>query len=332
MPRDVSGKIPGSPHLDFEAWKDLIRTMGVRFNPEGIEPNAFIGCVRPLSVCGFIAAEVGSNAHRVERTHRDVRLDGADHYLAVFQVAGQSAMTHNEEAVRFDVGDVVLVDMARPATFFNGSADESWMSVVLLLPRRSLVSHLGFEPRGGHYRRHGTAAGRLLLDLIRNSEEGEGSAPSVTDSYMRLAVYDLVGALFAPNDPVPSRHADKLFTRVRSVINDGFADPDFGPCEAAARAGISLRYLQKMFTQRGSTCSEFIYSFRLDHAARLLQRRAALDASQALSEIAYASGFRDYKHFARKFRHRFGHAPGGGSPENSRALRDGNANHWLAML
>jgi AraC family transcriptional regulator, positive regulator of tynA and feaB len=332
MPRDASGKIHGSPDLDFEAWKDLIRTMGGRFNPEGIEPNAFTGCVRPLNVCGFTAAEVGCNAHRVERTHRDVRLDGADHYFAMFQVAGKSAMTHNEEAVCLDMGDVVLVDMARPATFFNSNASESWKSVALLLPRRSLVSHLGFEPRGGHYRRNGTAAGRLLLDLIRNSEEGEGSTPSPADSHMRLAVYDLVGALFAPNDPVPSRHADKLFMRVRSVIKDGFADPDFGPCEAAARAGISLRYLQKMFTQRGSTCSEFIYSFRLDHAARLLQRRAALDASQALSEIAYASGFRNYGHFARKFRHRFGHAPGGGSPEDSRALCDRNTNRWLAML
>jgi len=300
MPRDASGKIPGSPHLDFEAWKDLIRKMGGRFNPEGIEPNAFTGCVHPLNVCGFAAAEVGCNAHRVERTHRDVRLDGADHYFTMFQVAGKSAMTHNEEAVRFDVGDVVLVDMARPATFFNSNAGESWKSVALLLPRRSLVSHFGFEPRGGHYRRSGTAAGRLLLDLIRNSEEGEGSTPSPADSHMRLTVYDLVGALFAPNDPVPSRHADKLFTRVRSVIKDGFADPDFGPCEAAARAGISLRYLQKMFTQRGSTCSEFIYSFRLNHAARLLQRRAALDASQALSKIAYASGFSRLQAFREK--------------------------------
>jgi len=71
-----------------------------------------------------------------------------------------------------------------------------------------------------------------------------------------------------------------------------------------------LRYLQKLFTQRGSTCSEFIYSFRLDQAARLLHRRAELAANQHLSEIAYACGFRGYAHFARKFRHRFGHAPG----------------------
>src|SRR3984957_11178143 len=326
MPRDAGGEIPGSPHLDFEAWKDVIRTMGGRFNPEGIEPNAFTGCVRSLSVCGFTAAAVGSNAHRVERTHRDVHLDGADHYFTLFHVAGRSALTHNEGAVRFGVGDVVLVDTARPATFFNSSAGESWKSVALLLPRRSLVSHLGFEPRGGLYRHSGTAAGRLLLDLILNSADGGGSRPSPADSYMRLTLYDLVGALFAPDDPAPSRHADKLFRRVRGVIKDGFADPDFGPCEAAARAGISLRYLQKLFTQRGSTCNEFIYSFRLDHAAHLLQRRATLGASQALGEIAYACGFRDYRHFARKYRHRFGHAPGACSAEASRA-REGTVNY-----
>ena len=134
--------------------------------------------------------------------------------------------------------------------------------------------------------------------------------PSRTECHMRLAVYDLVGALFAPSDPAPARHSDKLFMRVRGVVKDGFVDPDLDPCEVATRAGISLRYLQKLFTERGSTCSEFIYSFRLDYAAHLLQRQSALGASQALREIAYASGFRDYSHFARRFRLRFGHAPG----------------------
>ncbi len=244
--------------------------MGGRFNPQGIDPKAFTGWVRPISVSGLTAAEVGSNAHRVERTLRDIRLDGADHFVALFQLAGRSAMTHNEEAVRFGVGDVVLVDVTRPATFFSGNAGESWNTAALVLPRQSLVSHLGFEPRGGLYRRRGTAVGRLLLDLIRNAGE-EGLPPS---------------------------------------IKDGFADPDLDPCEVAARAGISLRYLQKLFTQRGSTCSEFIYSFRLDYAAHLLQRQSALGASRAFREIAYASGFRDYSHFARKFRQRFGHAPG----------------------
>jgi AraC family transcriptional regulator, positive regulator of tynA and feaB len=127
---------------------------------------------------------------------------------------------------------------------------------------------------------------------------------------MQLAVYDLLGALFVPSNPVSaSLHNDKLFSRVCNIIKDRFSDPDFGPCEVAIEAGISLRYLQKLFTQRSSTCSEFIYSLRLDHASRLLHRRKLLSTGQPISEIAYASGFRDYTNFARKFRHRFGRAP-----------------------
>jgi AraC family transcriptional activator of tynA and feaB len=193
--------------------------------------------------------------------------------------------------------------------FFAGHAGESWNTMALVLPRQALVSHLGFEPRGGLHRRNGTVVGRLLLDLIRNAGEEE-VPPLRTECYVRLAVHDLVGALFAPSDPAPARHSDKLFMRVRGVIKDGFVDPDLDPSEVATRAGISLRYLQKLFTERGSTCSEFIYSFRLDYAAHLLRRQCSLGASQALREIACASGFRDYSHFARRFRQRFGHAPG----------------------
>jgi len=188
------------------------------------------------------------------------------------------------------------------------------------LPRQSLISHLACEPQGGLHARGGTPAARLLFDLVRRADQDGESAFSPADSYMQLAVYDLLGALFAPCDPSPvTRHADKLFARIRGVIGDSFADPDFGPREVAAVTGISLRYLQKLFTARGLTCSEFIYSLRLDHAARLLHRRGSLRTSQPLSEIAYTCGFRDYTHFARKFRARYGHAPGAHSQGDGRA-------------
>ena len=200
--------IPAPPHLDFEAWKDQIRKMGGRFDPQVIDPKAFAGWVRPISAYGLTAAEVGSNAHVVERTHRDVRVAGADHYVVLFQLAGRSAVAHNEEAVRFGVGDIVLVDAGRPATFFAGNAGEFWNTMALVLPRQALVSHLGFEPRGGLHRRNGTVVGRLLLDLIRNAGEEE-VPPSRTECYVRLAVHDLVGALFAPGDPAPvTQHTD----------------------------------------------------------------------------------------------------------------------------
>jgi len=235
-----------SSQLDYEGWRDLLRSMSGRSYSEGIEPISFSGWVRPINVRGFTALDIGSNAQRVERTYQDVRRDGADHYFALFLASGHLAMIHNDQAVRLAAGDVALVDAARPVTY---SADngKQWNTVSLSLPRQSLVSHLGFEPQGGLYRRRGTPAGRLLFDLIRNSDNGEESALSPADSYMQLAVYDLVGALFAPTEPSSaSRHADKLFARIRHIIKDGCADPDFGPHEVAAKAGISLRYLQKL--------------------------------------------------------------------------------------
>jgi AraC family transcriptional activator of tynA and feaB len=148
---------------------------------------------------------------------------------------------------------------------------------------------------------------RQMHEIALNALRSDDAPFSPADSYMQLAVYDLVGALFVPDSWSGSRPTDKLFARIHSIITDRFADPDFGPHELATDAGISLRYIHKLFAERGSSCREFIYSLRLDHAAHLLNRRSG--KAQPLSEIAYGCGFRDYTHFARKFRNRFGYSP-----------------------
>jgi AraC family transcriptional regulator, positive regulator of tynA and feaB len=308
----------GTEQMDYAAWSDLLRSLCGRHNLVEMDPNSFSGWLRTLSVCGFTAVDICCNAHRLERTHRDVRLDDLDHYKAVFQVAGHSTIYQNDQCVRLAAGDVALVDAARPIRCVSDDARVQRLS--LLLPRRSLVSHLGYEPQGGAYRHSGTPAGRLLYEVVHDALKGVEPASPPVDSYMQLAVYNLLGALFAPPDPPPSsRHAHKLFTRIRHLIKDRAADPDFGPPEAASEAGISLRYLQKLFTQCGSTCTDFIYSLRLNHAARLLDRRRLLDTREPISAIAYECGFRDYTHFARKFRHRFGYPPGAHSAAEGRA-------------
>jgi AraC-like DNA-binding protein len=232
-----------------------------------------------------------------------------EHYYIACQLAGRSTLIQNDCVAELAVGEIALVDSAQPVTYFSQNRPGRWLS--LHLPRQALISHLGLEPEGGSSRRGGTLAGRLLYRLILDAvNEGDSSA-AVAEPHMQLVIYDLLGALFAaPALPATSSQTDKLFKRVSGIIKSRFADPDIGPCEVAAEAGISLRYLQKLFTVRGSTCSHFIQSIRLDHAARLLQRRALIKRGQPLSEIGYACGFRDYTHFARVFRRRFGHPPG----------------------
>jgi AraC-like DNA-binding protein len=313
--------VGGAPLLDFESWRALLRSDCGR-DIKVTMPEAFAGRMCLFKACGLEAASIkigwgsadpGYSDRGAERSYRDVRSDDSDHYLILFQVAGQTEITQLGQAARLVAGDVALVDATLPVTYLSRFRSPQWL--MLRLPRKSLRSHLGFEPQGG-VSRQSTRASRLLFDLIREADME--AASSSADIYMQLAVYDLVGALFAPTDPRPvPRSSDKLFARIGGVVKAGLADPDFGPAEVASQAGISLRYVHKLFTERNTTCSEFIYAHRLDHAAHLLHRRAITGSDQPLSAIAYACGFRDYGHFARRFRRRFGYSPGAHAGEGA---------------
>ncbi|WP_154072580.1 hypothetical protein [Bradyrhizobium erythrophlei] len=86
-----SGDFLSTPNLDYEAWRDVVRSICGRYTPGGIEPKIFFGRARARSICGLKAVELSSNAHRLERTRQDIRVDARDHYYAIFQMTGQSS-------------------------------------------------------------------------------------------------------------------------------------------------------------------------------------------------------------------------------------------------
>src|SRR6516165_7390286 len=147
--------MPSATELNYEQWRNALRPNWGLYTPD--DPKAFVGKVRSLSIYGFNAANISNNVGRCERTQRDVRVDGVDHYYAVFQTAGRSTIIQNDHTATLAVGDVALIDSARPVTYLNDGR-EQWLS--LQLPRKSLMSHLGFQPPGNSSGRAKT--GRLL--------------------------------------------------------------------------------------------------------------------------------------------------------------------------
>ena len=167
-PPDATGPV-------HEAWRVQIQTYCGRFNPEGVQPRAFLGRADHRKICGLDTLDIACNAHRIERTRRDVRLDGFDHYFAVLQIAGRSAIAQNDDIVGLDAGDVVLGDAARPVTFFCDNKHARW--IAFRLPRRRLLTHLGFEP---HQLRKPSCTFRLGFSSDgRGRRLRRGSAPKV---------------------------------------------------------------------------------------------------------------------------------------------------------
>jgi AraC family transcriptional activator of tynA and feaB len=311
-----------APALDVEAWHEALLATWGRYRTEANDPKTFVAKMRTQSLYGFPAMHLIPNASRVERTQRDARLDGMDHYYALFSVVGSVTVIQNDLAVELSSGQALLIDSTRSVSYVDTKDQLPVMSAtgigrseyrqcfVLQLPRQSLVSQLGFEPQYGPGVRWNTRAGKLLFQLVSDAVDDVEPMSGTTSDYMRLVIYDLIGAIFSPPDATAFSGSDKLFRRVCNIVKDRFREPNVSPDEVAAEAGISRRYLQKLFAMRNLTYTHFINSVRLDHAARLLERRAVLDTMQPISAIAYTSGFSDYTNFARQFRSRFGHPPG----------------------
>jgi AraC family transcriptional regulator, positive regulator of tynA and feaB len=299
-----------NPATDFDAWHASFRAhLPGEYSLGKNRNDLFAGSVRTRCVSGLTAVEVKSNNHCYERTPRDIRRDEVDHFTFAILVSGRATVSQNDREMKFVAGDCTLINRRRPFSYAV-SEQKFVQSVKLLVPRQLLTSTIGFEPLGGVSWRSDTPAVRLLSRLILDADDSDpGSAAA--EHHMQLAICDLLGALMASNDLLSySSYKEKMFARIRDIVKGHFTDPEFGPREVAVEAGISLRYLQKCFTARGTTCSRFIQSFRLEHAARLMRRRDLTRSGQPLTDIAHLSGFQEYSHFARIFRHRFGHSPG----------------------
>src|SRR5262249_60383577 len=90
--------------------------------------------------CGFAAMDFSRSAYRSERTYRDVRFAGADYYYAVFQAAGRSVLTQNDEVAQLAVGDIALLDTA-----FTAAMLVSWSMATFAKPK--MASEMGASAR-----------------------------------------------------------------------------------------------------------------------------------------------------------------------------------------
>jgi transcriptional regulator GlxA family with amidase domain len=86
-----------------------------------------------------------------------------------------------------------------------------------------------------------------------------------------------------------------------------FADPAFSPGQVARKLGLSVRYIQNLIQQSGTSFTEHVLELRLQKARAMLMDRG--HDHLKVSDIAAACGFNEVSHFNRCFRRRFGASP-----------------------
>ncbi len=95
--------------------------------------------------------------------------------------------------------------------------------------------------------------------------------------------------------------------RVCLYIDQHLDDPDLKVGKTAEANGLSVRYLQKLFEERGDTFAAYVRRRRLDHCrADLADIR---NTSVSITSICFRWGFSDAASFSRAFSEAFGMSP-----------------------
>jgi AraC-like DNA-binding protein len=96
-----------------------------------------------------------------------------------------------------------------------------------------------------------------------------------------------------------------MYVRAQAYIREHLRDPDLSIDRISAALGCTKRYLHMLFSERGMTVSDYIWSARLQHCRQELETHAG----KTITDVAFSWGFSSSSHFSRVFRKCYGVVP-----------------------
>jgi len=288
------------------------RTIDETFGPVDmkiVDETSFFGEIRRSSFGTLGLIEIACASEMATRTRRHIAHDKEESFILVLLRSGRLQIGQRDRECVLAPGTFVLFDLNTPYTFRHL---EPTAVLDLTIPGALLRSRLR-DPYQFVARACSAEAGvgRVTADFLGSlAREVDHFPETATHSYCSRIV-DLVGVLLESEDedlPISnSAVRSALYKRCAAIIDNHLADPALDPAKIAAAAGISVRYLHRIFQDAGATVGSYVLRRRLELCHRDLSDPAKRNLP--VSAIAFRVGFHSQSHFASSFRRRYGMSP-----------------------
>ncbi|MCW2338883.1 AraC-like DNA-binding protein [Sphingobium sp. B2D3A] len=253
----------------------------------------------PIDINNFRTAE-----QTISRSQAMARRCSEEVFALSYMQQGTAALRHAGIDLHVPEGSFCMVSHASPYSFqfprgaiaLTAHMPSSWLRRWVPQPEAMLARTFDASLWGG-------ALAAMLSAIDQNGLEDAALS--------RSCIADQLGAFLAlMNGNVTTGetlHQGKLFQRAIQIMRDRFDDLELSPATLASELNISKRYVHKIFAGNDTTFGAALLELRLCRAAEMLtDPRYGI---YRVADVAYACGFSDSSHFARRFRDRFGAAP-----------------------
>jgi AraC family transcriptional regulator, positive regulator of tynA and feaB len=292
----------------FGSWHDWTYRHLVASESVPDNPSDFSLCMDAAELGEFSLISIATGSVTCTHDRRHIE-STSDELMLIRQTRGHVSLHHNGHDVTLAPGNIALID---PRLTYSCRYGPDSTILVVKCPRRDLVARIGNfgEFVGRCFPAEAGASGLLsefLAILPGHVEQLDGVAVQATSSQ----ILDLlsVSLLRASRGGTPRIGYSRamLANQVRAAIDKALTDPGATAATIAAAAGISLRYANSILNEYNTSVTRLLQTRRLERC-----RQALVDPlckQRSVSSIAYAWGFSDLTHFARRFRQAFGLAP-----------------------
>jgi AraC-like DNA-binding protein len=304
----------GTAH-DLQGWHELLTGDAAPFQrieaaPEAGEFNGRFWRV-VLDQVSMNLMEIEASQHTISRTAEHIKALAEPYYLVLFQVRGSSVFRQDSRASALEAGDFVVTTSTDPYTWeFHGDFatfalrfPQSFIDLPEPMLRPVIGQAIAASPDP-----HGTAfAARLspfVTAVVADAELLRGPLGGrVARNLIDLFATALYGALggAATDRGVP------VFLRATDYIARHLGEPGLETAAVARAHHLSVRYLQAIFAEQGTTVTGWIRDRRLAGCRRDLADPALRDVP--IGDVAARWGYPDQAYFSRLFRRTFSETP-----------------------
>jgi AraC family transcriptional regulator, positive regulator of tynA and feaB len=292
------------------AWHDFIdEKFGVSSVSIGDEAT-FAGDIRCSSLGFLTLAHIKASHELGERSRAQVAKAQNEHFVVVLLRAGKLKITQAGRECVLGPNMFTLFDCNGPYVFHHVEPTEVLDVIVPAGAMRARLkapeSYLA-QPRSAD-----SGLGRVMADMFASLASEAPRIPETAADDCARKVADMMGVVFdsAGDAGLPigeSAVRSAIYRRCTAFIENNLDNPRLDPAAVAAAAGISLRYLHKIFHESGESVGDHVRRVRLarsyDELADIRKRHIRI------KEIAFRCGFKNPTHFSEVFRDHHGRSP-----------------------
>lgn len=257
---------------------------------------------------GLRLSPIKSNAIKIERLPNEPEHDSQNCYFGVLLTEGQYKLEQGGREVFLEPGEMTIYDATEPHRITTpGPFSKVLISIprFLLDERASNISRLTATRLPTEHGAGAITASMISSTVNQLGQLNEAAFQGLSEPVLELLTLSLRDVLGQTKQM--SRHRSQALTRVKQFIAFNLANTSLKADVIAAAMGLSVRYINNLFNEEGTSLMRYLTQQRLARSRHYLA--SSIYQHLSITEVAIQSGFSNMAHFSRIFHQAYGLSP-----------------------